>query len=108
MPADLLNVPQSQCGDCPIRHNAVCSDCEASELLQLEAMKTYRSYAPGETIIWAGDDLSFLGSVVHGVASLSRTLADGRRQMVGMLFPSDFVGRPGRDFTPMTSLPPPT
>ena len=82
MTVDLLNVPQSQFGDCPIRHNAVCSDCEAYELLQLEAMKTYRSYAPGETIIWAGDDLSFLGSVVHGVASLSRTLADGRRQMV--------------------------
>jgi CRP/FNR family transcriptional regulator len=34
---------------------------------------------------------------VEGVALLSRTLPDGRRQMVGLLLPSDFLGRPGRD-----------
>lgn len=100
MTVEVQKITSNQCGECPIRHNAVCAECEQSELLLLESMKTYRSYAPGETIIWAGDELSFLGSVVEGVASLSRTLADGRRQMVGMLFPSDFVGRPGRASTP--------
>lgn len=97
--AQLKNVGQD-CTDCPIRHNAICAHCETDELQTLESMKTYRTYAPGETVIWAGDDLKFLGSVVDGVASLSRTLSDGRRQMVGMLFPSDFVGRPGRTTTP--------
>ncbi|MGB0496992.1 MAG: transcriptional regulator FnrL [Rubricella sp.] len=91
---------EKECRDCPIRHNAVCAQCEQAELLVLETMKTYRHYAPGDTIIWAGDELTFLGSVVAGVASLSRTLSDGRRQMVGMLFPSDFVGRPNRATTP--------
>ena len=62
----------------------------------LEEIKSYRTYAPGEMIIWTGDDMRFVGSVVSGVASLSQTMEDGRRQMVGLLLPSDFVGRPGR------------
>ncbi|MBB5516420.1 CRP/FNR family transcriptional regulator [Rubricella aquisinus] len=95
-----LNTVEQDCADCPIRHNAVCAHCETDELGTLDAMKTYRNFAAGETVIWAGDDLTFLGSVIDGVASLSRTLSDGRRQMVGMLFPSDFVGRPGRSTTP--------
>lgn len=60
-------------------------------------MKSYRSYSAGESIAWAGDRLEFLGSVVTGVATLSHTLEDGRRQLVGFLLPSDFVGRPGRE-----------
>lgn len=40
--------------------------------------------------------MQFVGSVVTGVARLSQTMEDGRRQMVGLLLPSDFIGRPGR------------
>jgi CRP/FNR family transcriptional regulator len=39
--------------------------------------------------------MDFVASVVTGIATLTQTLGDGRRQMVGMLLPSDFVGRPG-------------
>jgi CRP/FNR family transcriptional regulator len=35
--------------------------------------------------------------VVTGVATLTQTMEDGRTQMVGLLLPSDFIGRPGRD-----------
>ena len=41
--------------------------------------------------------MEFVGSVVRGVASLTQAMEDGRTQMVGLLLPSDFVGRPGRD-----------
>jgi len=34
---------------------------------------------------------------VSGVASLTQTMEDGRTQMVGLLLPSDFIGRPDRD-----------
>lgn len=87
---------QTRCSDCPIRHRAVCAHCEKDELEELETIKSYRTYAPGETIAWAGERLTLVGSVVVGVAMLSSTLADGRRQMVGLLLPSDFLGRPGR------------
>ncbi|MCL6283688.1 Crp/Fnr family transcriptional regulator [Ruegeria sp. 2012CJ41-6] len=87
----------SACGECPIRHRAVCSKCDADELTELEAIKYYRSYEAGQTILWAGDQMGFVGSMVSGVATLTQTMEDGRTQMVGLLLPSDFVGRPGRD-----------
>lgn len=59
-------------------------------------MKSYRSFAAGDPILWRGEPLVFVASVVQGVASLSKTLEDGRTQMVGLLLPSDFIGRPGR------------
>lgn len=98
-----------ECVECPIRHRAVCSRCDAAELLKLEQIKYYRSYQAGQTVIWSGDRMDFVASVVSGIATLTQTLEDGRRQMVGLLLPSDFVGRPGRataayDVTATTDL----
>ncbi|MGB3315951.1 MAG: Crp/Fnr family transcriptional regulator [Albidovulum sp.] len=89
-----------QCGDCPIRHRAVCARCETDELASLDAIKYYRSFEAGQTLIWSGDRMDFVASVVTGVATLSQVMEDGRTQTVGLLFPSDFVGRPGRDAAP--------
>ncbi|MGR3622602.1 transcriptional regulator FnrL [Pseudophaeobacter sp.] len=85
------------CADCPIRHRAVCARCEADELEALDTIKYYRTYEAGQPIIWSGDVMNFVGSVVSGIATLTQTMEDGRTQMVGLLLPSDFVGRPGRD-----------
>ena len=98
-----------ECADCPIRHRAVCARCESDELARLEQIKYYRSYQAGQTVIWSGDRMDFVASVVTGIATLTQTMEDGRRQMVGLLLPSDFVGRPGRttaayDVTATTDL----
>lgn len=85
-----------RCSECPIRHRAVCARCDDDELALLESMKTYRSFAAGDVILWRGEPLEFVASVVKGVATLSKTMEDGRTQMVGLLLPSDFIGRPGR------------
>ncbi|MBP7242079.1 transcriptional regulator FnrL [Amaricoccus sp.] len=87
---------ETRCEVCPIRRRAVCAYCEPDDLEELDSFKSYRRFEAGETIAWAGERMSMVGSVVTGVAMLSRTLADGRRQMVGLLLPSDFLGRPGR------------
>lgn len=89
-----------RCVDCPIRHSAVCSRCEPEELLQLEKVKFYRSYEAGRPVVWAGDQMDFVASVVSGSATLTQALEDGRTQMVGLLLPSDFLGRPGRAVAP--------
>jgi CRP/FNR family transcriptional regulator len=89
-----------KCADCPIRHRAVCSRCETVELVQLEEIKYYRSFQAGQTVVWAGDRMEFVASIVSGIATLTQSMEDGRTQMVGMLLPSDFVGRPGRDGAP--------
>ena len=59
-------------------------------------MKSYKTIPAGQTITWRGDPLSHFSSIVSGIATLNRTLEDGRTQMVGLLMPSDFIGRPGR------------
>lgn len=92
---DHLSVTQD-CNDCPIRHRAVCARCETDELAHLEDIKYYRRFEAGQTVIWSGDRMDFVGSVVSGIATLTQTMEDGRTQMVGLLLPSDFVGRPGR------------
>lgn len=93
----ILQVPH-ECEECPIRHRAVCSRCDADELTQLETIKYYRKYEAGQTVVWSGDRMEFVGSVVSGIGTLTQTMEDGRTQMVGLLLPSDFVGRPGREF----------
>jgi CRP/FNR family transcriptional regulator len=40
--------------------------------------------------------MSTISSVVTGTATLTRVMEDGRTQIVGLLLPSDFIGRPGR------------
>ncbi len=96
MPLEDVQPVSLLCGDCPIRHRAVCARCETDELDTLEQIKYYRRFEAGQTVIWSGDKMDFVASVVSGIATLTQTLEDGRTQMVGLLLPSDFVGRPGR------------
>ena len=43
------------CGDCPIRHRAVCARCETDELKKLEEIKYYGSDS-GERTTYVYDD----------------------------------------------------
>lgn len=97
----VAGVPAS-CAVCGIRARAVCAHCADDDLDALETMKFYRSFEAGQVVVWADDRLDFVASVVSGVASLTQMLEDGRTQMVGLLLPSDFLGRPGRDRSPYT------
>ncbi|MFV0411011.1 MAG: transcriptional regulator FnrL [Paracoccus sp. (in: a-proteobacteria)] len=98
MPAE-LQVPhiRLKCDACPIRYRAVCARCEGDDLERLDQTKYNRSYQAGQVIVWAGDRMDFVASIIRGVASMTQTLDDGRTQMVGLLLPSDFLGRPGRE-----------
>jgi len=71
--------------------------CEPDELQKLEDIKYYRSFEAGQPIAWAGDRMDFVASVVTGLCTLSRSMEDGRRQIMGLLMASDFIGRPGRE-----------
>lgn len=92
-----MRLARTACSDCPIRHRAVCAECDTDELAILEMIKSYVTIPKGGTIAATGEPLEHLSSIVSGCATISKTLVDGRRQMVGLLLPSDFIGRPGRD-----------
>ena len=92
-----LRLARVACKDCPIRHRAVCAECGTDELATLEGIKSYVSVPKGGSITVSGERLDHVSSIVSGCATISRTLEDGRRQMVGLLLPSDFIGHPGRE-----------
>ena len=82
-PMTLAEAPtlSTKCGDCPIRHRAVCSNCESEELAMLDDIKYYRRFEAGQTVVWSGDRMGFVASVVSGVATLTQTM-DGRFAVV--------------------------
>lgn len=45
-------------------------------------------------MIWEGDDAPLVANVLEGVLKLVVSTSDGREQIVGLVFPSDFIGRP--------------
>jgi CRP/FNR family transcriptional regulator len=103
-PATELPKAHERCGACPIRHRAVCSYCGPADLTELDRTKFYREYTPGQEIVGEGEVTRTLGSVVTGVVALHKSMEDGRRQIVGLLFPSDFIGRPLRPVAPYEAV----
>lgn len=84
----------SSCETCLVRNRAICSALDAQEIGALNAIGRNRVLAPGEALMWEGDDSVLVANVIEGVLKLSTGTEDGREQIVGMVFPSDFIGRP--------------
>lgn len=84
----------SSCDLCVVRNRAICSALDASELKALNAIGRTRKLSPGESLIWEGEDSVLVANVIEGVLKLSTNTEDGREQIVGVVYPSDFIGRP--------------
>jgi CRP/FNR family transcriptional regulator len=84
----------SSCAACAVRDQALCSVLGESDLAALNAMGRRQSLARGETLAWAGDASVVCGNLLSGVLKLAASTADGDEQIVGLIYPSDFVGRP--------------
>lgn len=83
----------SKCDDCAIHNRSICGAENAIAAQELERISRTRLVPAGQTIISENSEIAFVGNVVKGVLKLSKTLEDGRQQIVGLLFPSDFFGR---------------
>ncbi len=90
IPSDL---PQD-CAHCAVRETAVCAALSAPELERLSAISLTREYTAGDTLFRAEDAAVMVGTVVSGTVKTYKLLADGRQQIVGFLFPGDFIGSP--------------
>ncbi|WP_136161230.1 Crp/Fnr family transcriptional regulator [Sphingomonas flavalba] len=83
-----------RCAACLVRDQALCASLADDELSALSAIGRTRPLARGQTLIWAGDSSSVCANLVSGVLKMATATADGREQIVGLLFPGDFVGQP--------------
>jgi len=82
-----------RCEHCAIRHKAVCGALSDDELAALTRIARQRMVSTGQTILSDEEHAEFFANVVSGTIKLTKTLADGRQQIVGLQFPPDFLGR---------------
>jgi CRP/FNR family transcriptional regulator len=82
------------CADCAVRDRALCGSLSNDELSALNSLGRRRMMRRGETMIWAGEESIICGNLLSGVLMLETSTVDGREQIVGLLFPADFVGWP--------------
>jgi CRP/FNR family transcriptional regulator len=84
----------SNCDLCVVRNRAICAALSPDEIGALNAIGRRRNLVAGESLIWEGEDSVLVANVIEGVLKLSTGTQDGREQIVGVVYPSDFLGRP--------------
>lgn len=88
----------SRCDACAVRGAAICGSLDLDALHALSRLGRKVRLQPGQALLWEGDEAVLVGNVIDGMLKLSTVTGDGREQIVGIVFPSDFIGRPfGRD-----------
>lgn len=84
----------SSCDLCVVRNRAICAALDVGQLEALNVIGRRRHLAPGESLMWEGEESLLVANVIEGVLKLSAGTEDGREQIVGVAYPSDFIGRP--------------
>jgi CRP/FNR family transcriptional regulator len=67
---------------------------EASEVYELQRMAARISYSPGQNILEDGAQADFVFGVSKGVVRLFKLRPDGRRQIISLALPGDFLELP--------------
>jgi len=84
----------SSCDLCVVRNRAICSSLNKDELEVLNSIGRRRTLSAGESLFWEGEDSVLVANVIDGVLKLATGTEDGREQIVGVVYPSEFIGRP--------------
>jgi len=91
---DVQNAIPELCKECTARHKGICGALTPDELVELNKISRQKSFKDGQTLVAEEEEFPFFASVLEGVVKLSKTLPDGRQQIVGLQFAPDFMGRP--------------
>ena len=92
------------CSVCAVRETALCRVLDTQQLARLNRRSYRRLYPAGQLIAGVTAAEDWCATVLSGVIKLSKTLSDGRQQIVALLFPGDFLGRPFRAEFPYTAV----
>lgn len=83
-----------RCGSCAVRAHSICGLLDADAMFDLGRLGRKIVLRPGQALLWEGNESALVGNVLEGALKLSTVTGDGREQIVGVVFPSDFIGRP--------------
>ncbi len=99
---DDRSVPE-RCSTCVIRQSGICSALSGEEVTRLSRIAHHRTFEAGQTILSHEEKPAFFGAIVKGMVKLTKPMLDGRQQIVGLLFPTDFLGRPFSRSSPFSA-----
>lgn len=91
------------CRACEARHKGICGALAPSELQQLAKHTLRKEVDRGTELVAAGTHLDRYANILSGVVKLTKLMADGRQQIVGLQFAPDFMGRPFADSGDITA-----
>lgn len=80
------------CNDCSSRYNSMCSVLDDDEIQLISNISKDIFMSPKKVIFNEGETTDHLFSIKHGFVRISKMLSDGRRQIVGFLFPGEIFG----------------
>lgn len=82
------------CKTCKVKNRAICAALEPETRALLGRAGRIQNVPRGRTLVWEGEDALLVANVIEGVLKLSTSTSDGREQIVGVVYPADFIGRP--------------
>ncbi len=85
------------CRSCEARHRGICGILSPDQLLALSRHTIKHTLNPEQSIVAEGEAEQRFSNIMSGVVKLSKLTSDGRRQIVGLQFAPDFLGRPFSD-----------
>ncbi|MBS9721580.1 Crp/Fnr family transcriptional regulator [Tianweitania sp. BSSL-BM11] len=81
------------CQSCEARHKGMCGVLQPDELMALSKITRMVKHDAGAELAAEAQPIESYANVMRGVVKLTKTLEDGRQQIVGLQFAPDFLGR---------------
>ncbi|WP_340161531.1 helix-turn-helix domain-containing protein [uncultured Hoeflea sp.] len=91
------------CRACEARHKGVCGALTAEQLIDLNKQSVLKRVEPGVELLGETRQTESYANIISGVVKLTKMMADGRQQIVGLQFAPDFLGRPFRPDSRITA-----
>ncbi len=82
------------CKSCEARHRGICGALDSVQLTALNKVAVRKDWAAGSELLGDTEEIRNYSNVLSGVVKLTKTMSDGREQIVGLQFAPDFLGRP--------------
>lgn len=91
------------CQACEARHKGVCGALAAEQLIDLNKQSVRKRVEPGVELLGETRQTESYANIISGVVKLTKMMADGRQQIVGLQFAPDFLGRPFQSDSAITA-----
>lgn len=82
------------CQSCEARHKGICGALTPDQLSRLSKHTSKSRHARDSELRALAEDQGSYANILGGVVKLTKLMADGRQQIVGLQFAPDFMGRP--------------